>query len=132
VPERVEWVKAVEPRLHLPCPECELEAALADANAGLRAEEGLEPAWRKALAEVARVLKPGGRFFFEWVTSRALRLPYPLLTEGFGSMQPPTPGLFFMELQSQGIAVGGSFVSPKLAALTGWVGDLVGVGWRGR
>lgn len=30
------------------------------------------PAWRTAVAEVARVLKPGGLFFFEEVTSHAL------------------------------------------------------------
>ena len=28
-----------------------------------------------------RVLKPGGRFFFEWATTSFLRLPYPLVTE---------------------------------------------------
>jgi ubiquinone/menaquinone biosynthesis C-methylase UbiE len=30
------------------------------------------PDWRRALAEVARVLRPGGRFFFEEVTRHAL------------------------------------------------------------
>ena len=30
------------------------------------------PAWRNALAEVRRVLKPGGKFFFEEVTRQAL------------------------------------------------------------
>lgn len=30
------------------------------------------PEWQAALAEVRRVLKPGGRFFFEKVTSHAL------------------------------------------------------------
>jgi ubiquinone/menaquinone biosynthesis C-methylase UbiE len=88
----------------------------------------LEPSWQKAVAEVARVLKPGGRFFFELVTSRALRLPYPLLAEGFARMEPPNPELFMQELDRQGIRVGRSFVRPKLAALTGFVGDLIGVG----
>ena len=38
------------------------------------------PHWQAAVAEVARVLKPGGRFFFEEMTSRALRrLPYRIL-----------------------------------------------------
>ena len=92
----------------------------------------LERAWRKAVAEVARVLKPGGRFFFELVTSRTLRLSYPLLTEGFADMEPPSPQLFFKELELQGITVGGSFVRPGLPASTGWVGDLIGVGWRGK
>ena len=30
------------------------------------------PEWRRAVSEVARVLRPGGRFFFEEVTSHAL------------------------------------------------------------
>ena len=88
----------------------------------------LEPNWRKAFAEVRRVLKPRGKFFFAWVTSSVLRLPYPLVTEGFGRMEPPSPGLLMQELQRQGIMVGQSFVCPRLAALTGFVGDLVGVG----
>lgn len=33
------------------------------------------PEWRKGLAEVARVLTPGGRFYFEEVTSHALARP---------------------------------------------------------
>lgn len=89
----------------------------------------LERSWRRAVAEVARVLKPDGRFFFELVTNRALRLSYPLLTEAFARMEPPNPELFIEELQRLGIVVGQSFVRPRLAALTGWVGDLIGVGW---
>lgn len=89
----------------------------------------LERNWRQAVAEVARVLRPGGRFFFELVTSRALRLSYPLLTEALARMEPPNLALFMKELQRQGIVVGRSFVRPTLAALTGWVGDLIGVGW---
>ncbi len=88
----------------------------------------LEPDWRKALSEVRRVLNPGGKFFFEWVTSSALRLPYPLVTEAFGRMEPPDPHLLMHELERQGIMVGQSFVRPRLAALTGFVGDLIGVG----
>ncbi|WP_102143158.1 class I SAM-dependent methyltransferase [Mycobacterium hubeiense] len=33
------------------------------------------PDWRKAIAEVARVLTPGGRFYFEEVTAHALARP---------------------------------------------------------
>ena len=31
------------------------------------------PSWRKAVSEIARVLKPGGRFYFEEVTRHALQ-----------------------------------------------------------
>jgi ubiquinone/menaquinone biosynthesis C-methylase UbiE len=88
----------------------------------------LEPNWQKALAEVRRVLKPGGKFFFEWVTSGALRLTYPLVTEAFGRMEPPDPKLLMHELERQGIIVGQKYVCPRLPALTGFVGDLIGVG----
>jgi hypothetical protein len=43
-------------------------------------------------------------------------------------MEPPNPELFMEELDRQGIMVGQRFLRPKLAALTGWVGDLIGVG----
>jgi ubiquinone/menaquinone biosynthesis C-methylase UbiE len=88
----------------------------------------LEPAWPAAVAEVRRVLKPGGKFFFEWVTGALLRLPYPLATEGFGRMESPNPKRLLQELEHQGIIVGQSFVCPRVAAVTGFVGDLVGVG----
>jgi len=91
----------------------------------------LEPNWQKALAEVRRVLKPGGKFFFEWVTSGALRLTYPFVTEAFGRMEPPDPKLLMHELERQGIIVGQKFVCPRLPALTGFVGDLIGVGLVG-
>ncbi len=90
----------------------------------------LVPAWRDAIAEVARVLKPQGRFFFEAVTSHALRALYPLLTEGFAGMDPPTAKLFLSELEARGINVDRSYIQPRLLAITGWVGDLIGVGRR--
>jgi ubiquinone/menaquinone biosynthesis C-methylase UbiE len=88
----------------------------------------LEPDWPKAIAEVRRVLKPGGKFFFEWVTGSLLRLPYPLTTEGFGRMKVPDPKQLMQELEGQGIVVGQRFVCPKVAAVTGFIGDFVGVG----
>jgi ubiquinone/menaquinone biosynthesis C-methylase UbiE len=88
----------------------------------------LELDWRKGISEVRRVLKPGGKFYFEWVTGRFLRLPYPLVTEGFGRMEAPHPRELLQEIESQGIMVGQNFVCPRLAALSGFVGDLVGVG----
>jgi SAM-dependent methyltransferase len=88
----------------------------------------LEPQWPKAIAEVRRVLKPGGKFFFEWVTGSLLRLPYPLTTEGFGRMKVPGPKQLMLELERQGIIVGQNFVCPRVAAASSFVGDLVGVG----
>jgi ubiquinone/menaquinone biosynthesis C-methylase UbiE len=88
----------------------------------------LEPDWRKGISEVHRVLKPGGKFYFEWVTGRFLRLPYPFVTEGFGRMPAPHPEQLLKELECRDIMVGQNFVRPRLAALTGFVGDLVGVG----
>ncbi|HET7009173.1 MAG TPA: class I SAM-dependent methyltransferase [Anaerolineales bacterium] len=88
----------------------------------------IERNWPKALSEVRRVLKPGGKYYFELVTNRAFRLVYPLLSEGFATMQPPREGEFIRELERVGVAVGRNFVCPRLAAMTGYVGDLVGVG----
>lgn len=82
------------------------------------------PAWPRAVAEVARVLKPGGQFFFEEVTSKALSrwsyrtfLDHP--TENRFSARE-----FVAELERQGIAVGKNSVE--------WFfGDFVtGVGLR--
>src|SRR5881628_29110 len=62
------------------------------------------------------------------ISGRFLRLPYPFVTEGFGRMEAPNPAQLLKELECQGITVGQNFVCPRLAALTGFVGDLVGVG----
>lgn len=82
------------------------------------------PDWRKAVAEVARVLRPGGRFFFEEVTSHALArwsyrtfLKHPR-DDRFSAAQ------FVAELESRGLEVGSRFV-------TRFFGDFViGVGRR--
>lgn len=64
------------------------------------------PNWKAAVAEVARVLRPGGRFFFEEVTTHALDrwfyrtfLDHPTL-DRFSANE------FIAELERQGIDVG--------------------------
>lgn len=65
------------------------------------------PDWRVAVTEIARVLRPGGQFVFEEVTSHALaRASYRLLFEH------PTEDRFsghefVEELERQGLEVGG-------------------------
>ena len=68
------------------------------------------PKWRRAVAEVARVLRPGGRFFFEEVTSHALNrwsyrtfLDHPK-ADRFSGRQ------FIFELERQGIYISGNYV----------------------
>ena len=82
------------------------------------------PAWQDAVGEVARVLKPGGRFFFEEVTKRALDrwfyrtfLDHPT-TNRFSAEE------FIAELENRGIMVGEKH-------LDWFLGDfVVGVGRR--
>ena len=83
---------------------------LTDASVDAVADFGIihhVPDWRAAIAEVARVLTPGGQFLFEEVTSHALdRLTYRVLFEHptedrFSGTQ------FIDELEPQGLVVGG-------------------------
>ena len=82
------------------------------------------PAWRAAVAEIVRVLRPGGRFFFEEVTAHALaRWSYRTFLEHPREDRFSATG-FVAELERQGIEVGTRFV-------TRWFGDFViGVGTR--
>lgn len=83
------------------------------------------PHWQASIKEVARVLKPGGRFYFEEVTQQALDrwfyrtfLKHPKENRFSGER-------FIAELERNGIEVGGNFAY--------WLfGDLVvGVGAKG-
>ena len=83
------------------------------------------PHWQTSIKEVARVLKPGGRFYFEEVTQQALDrwfyrtfLKHPTENRFSGER-------FIAELERNGIEVGGNFAY--------WLfGDLVvGVGAKG-
>ena len=85
------------------------------------------PNWKDAVAEVARVLKPGGKFFFEEVTSHALGrwfyrkfLEHPASQHWFGKEQ------FIDELERQGIVAGENVVER-------FFGDfIIGVGHRSK
>lgn len=68
------------------------------------------PDWQKAITEIFRVLKPGGQFYFEEVTSHALErwfyrkfLEHPIDNRFSGSQ-------FVEELERQGLAVGNRYV----------------------
>lgn len=84
--------------------------------------------WERALDEVRRVLKPGGRYYFEWVTSPFLRAFYPFATGRFERMSVPGPEELVAALERLGLAVNGRVIRPRTAAAATWlVGDLIGV-----
>jgi ubiquinone/menaquinone biosynthesis C-methylase UbiE len=85
--------------------------------------------WERALDEVRRLLRPGGSYYFEWVTGKFLRAFYPLATRGFERMRVPGPEELLDALGRRGLEVGGRLVRPRIAAsATGLVGDVIGVG----
>lgn len=66
------------------------------------------PDWRVAIAEVARVLRPGGRFYFEEVTAHALARPIYQRLFDHPSQDRFTAEEFLHELAQHGLVVLGS------------------------
>ncbi|MBM7167114.1 class I SAM-dependent methyltransferase [Streptomyces sp. G44] len=64
------------------------------------------PAWRDAVAEAARVLKPGGRFYFEEVTATALARPTYRALLDHPTKDRFTAGEFLAELSRHGLEFG--------------------------
>lgn len=82
------------------------------------------PDWQQAVKEISRVLRPGGRFFFEEVTKQALDRWFYRTFLDHPTKNRFTAKEFVAELECQGIAVGSNQVE--------WfLGDfVVGVGHR--
>lgn len=89
----------------------------------------LVPDWRAALAEVRRVLAPNGRFYFEEIAGPLYRGVLPLFTEGFRDAKANgfAAAPFLAELARLGMSVGSNVHTPRVAQLTGVIGDLIGV-----
>ncbi len=87
--------------------------------------------WRKAVAECGRVLKPGGRFYFESVGSRLYRLPMNIAMER-GAPDVRTIGFdrdaYLSELTNNRIEVGTNYIEPRLPITGALIGDRIGVG----
>jgi SAM-dependent methyltransferase len=85
----------------------------------------IERRWRDVLREVGRVLKPGGRFFFEEIV-RPSRQALSSVAVGGPIHSDFAKATFVHELEALGFAIVG--VEESLPpALTGMVGDLIGV-----
>jgi ubiquinone/menaquinone biosynthesis C-methylase UbiE len=84
------------------------------------------PAWRVAVADIHRVLRPGGRFYFEEVTRQALERWFYRTFLDHPSEDRFSAEEFVATLEAQGIVVGKGY-------LTRFFGDFVlGVGRKPR
>jgi SAM-dependent methyltransferase len=88
----------------------------------------LEPNWRGALHEVRRVLRPGGRFYFEEIVRPSRQVLVPLATNHRISGSISHAG-FLAELAHLGFDIVGT-VRPRVLLLTGVIGDVIGVAER--
>jgi len=88
----------------------------------------LEPAWRDALSEVARVLRPGGRFYFEEIV-QPRRQTLSALATGRRLHRDFTAVALLAELDAAGLDLVGR-EDARPAAHAGLVGDLIGVAVR--
>lgn len=68
------------------------------------------PEWKSAIAEVRRVLKPGGKFYFEEVTSQALGRWFYCTFLTHPTEDRFTAEQFISELERQRIRVGNNYV----------------------
>ena len=91
--------------------------------------------WRKAVTECARVLRRGGRFYFEAVSKPFYRLPMNM------AMARGTPDVrkigfdrdtYLSELERNGIDVGSNYIEPRLPITGAFIGDLIGAGTKNR
>ena len=87
--------------------------------------------WRTAVAECARVLKEGGKFYFEAVSKPFYRKPMNLAMER-GTPDVRSIGFdrdsYLATLHESRIAVGSNYIEPKLPITGSVTGDLIGVG----
>jgi ubiquinone/menaquinone biosynthesis C-methylase UbiE len=81
--------------------------------------------WRGVLTEVARLLKPNGRFLFEVPACALTRLRDPLVTEEFQATKAPFGGVFLQGIESAGFTVRHSRL--RFAGTIQLAGDLIGV-----
>lgn len=88
----------------------------------------LVPDWRAGLAEVHRVLRPGGIYAFEHIVGRSFRRLLPISTVGFAD--PNATGFGAEEFLAEVAALGWVATVERPSArwiATGLAGDLVGV-----
>jgi SAM-dependent methyltransferase len=85
----------------------------------------LEPRWREALSEVRRVLRPGGRLYFEEIVRPGRQLVSSVATGRRVPLDFALPALLG-ELDALGFDVVG-LETQGWVSLTGLVGDVIGV-----